>query len=68
MVLGHVAASSAIYQSKQIATRAILVCVGSLCSAGITEPFIAWILHQDGVTRCHGTQTLVPIIRTFSNL
>ena len=41
MVSGHVVASGALYQSKQIATRAILVCVGSLCSAGIIGPFMA---------------------------
>ena len=69
MVSGHVATRSALYHSKQIATRAILVCVGSLCSAGITGPFMAWILYQDGVTRCHGTEALMPTItvRTFSN-
>ena len=55
MILGHVAASSALYQSKQIATRAVFVCVSSLCGAGTTGPFMAWILQEDWVTRCHGT-------------
>jgi hypothetical protein len=62
MVLGHVAVTSAMYQSKQIATGAVFFCVGSLCSARITGPFMAWILYQDGVTRCHGTEALMLII------